>query len=257
MTEKLEKIPGRSCDCRRPHLWAVRSLPRRLFRKIRPKQEFRSRCCSTVWKSIGISRGVIVHAGNAGSDNEVTLEALEALSWTTACGRDPQPGRHRQAAGRVDRCRLQGRAHQSPVPGRQARAVGRRNNLDDLKALAPRTPSAVARAALDRDRRSAATGARNREAPARLRHRPSGSHHGRQDRQLQWLPVVLRPRPQERPLLVQAVRCGSQHASRQPARGHRGLHEGAGRGQPRSAGLGQRLAAVGHADDVVPKESQC
>ena len=77
MTEKLEEFPDGSCDCHVHIYGPFDRFPVDYSGKFAPKQEFPVEMLFDVWKSIGISRGVIVHAGNAGSDNEVTLEALK------------------------------------------------------------------------------------------------------------------------------------------------------------------------------------
>src|ERR1700753_3498394 len=70
------KFPQGSCDCPVHIYGPYDRFPAQSEGRFSPKQPFPVETLFEVWDSIGISRGVIVHALAAGADNEVTLDAL-------------------------------------------------------------------------------------------------------------------------------------------------------------------------------------
>jgi 2-pyrone-4,6-dicarboxylate lactonase len=72
----ISKFPQGSCDCHVHIYGPYDRFPVRSEGRFSPKQLFPVEALFEVWDSIGISRGVIVHALAAGGDNEVTLDAL-------------------------------------------------------------------------------------------------------------------------------------------------------------------------------------
>ncbi len=138
MTEKLEKFPDGSTDCHVHIYGPFNRFPAEHAGRFSPKQEFPVEMLFEVWESIGISRGVIVHAGNAGSDNEVTLEALKrfpdrlrAVAILNQDVTDRRLDELTEAGFKGVRINL---LYQDGKPVMSGGGM----NLDDLKALAPR-----------------------------------------------------------------------------------------------------------------------
>lgn len=75
-TSSISKIPQGSCDCHVHIYGPYDRFPAQSEGRFSPKQPFPVEALFELWESIGISRGVIVHALAAGGDNEVTLDAL-------------------------------------------------------------------------------------------------------------------------------------------------------------------------------------
>jgi predicted TIM-barrel fold metal-dependent hydrolase len=140
MTEELslsEKFPNGSCDCHVHIYGPFDRFPADHIGRFSPKTEFPVEALFNVWSSIGISRGVIVHAGNAGSDNEVTLDALKrfpdklrAVAIIDSNVTDKRLDALNDAGFKGVRINL---LYQD---GRPVASGGM--TLDDLKALAPR-----------------------------------------------------------------------------------------------------------------------
>jgi 2-pyrone-4,6-dicarboxylate lactonase len=70
------KLPDGSCDCHVHIYGPYDRFPAAPEGRFTPTQPNPVESLSAMWESIGISRGVIVHALAAGPDNEVTLDAL-------------------------------------------------------------------------------------------------------------------------------------------------------------------------------------
>jgi predicted TIM-barrel fold metal-dependent hydrolase len=70
------KLPDGSCDCHVHIYGPYDRFPAAQEGRFSPTQPNPVESLFAMWESIGISRGVIVHALAAGSDNEVTLDAL-------------------------------------------------------------------------------------------------------------------------------------------------------------------------------------
>jgi predicted TIM-barrel fold metal-dependent hydrolase len=69
-------LPVGSCDCHVHIYGPFDRYPADTSGRFAPRQAFPVEDLFALWDSLGIARGVIVHASNAGLDNEVTLEAL-------------------------------------------------------------------------------------------------------------------------------------------------------------------------------------
>jgi 2-pyrone-4,6-dicarboxylate lactonase len=70
-------FPEGACDCHVHIYGPYDRYPAQREGKFAPREEAPVEALFRMWDSIGISRGVIVHASAAGPDNEVTLEALK------------------------------------------------------------------------------------------------------------------------------------------------------------------------------------
>ena len=103
------KLPEGSCDCH-VHIYgplrAVSGLAQEA--DFSPTQANPVESLFAMWDTIGVARGVIVHALAAGADNEVTLERTAPLSATSARRRDPEARCHRSAARRTDHAGFKG-----------------------------------------------------------------------------------------------------------------------------------------------------
>ncbi|MFT3804179.1 MAG: amidohydrolase family protein [Burkholderiaceae bacterium] len=131
-------LPEGSCDCH-VHIYGPydRFPPDRTGR-FAPTRPFPVEDLFEMWDSIGVAKGVIVHANNAGADNEVTLDALrrypDRLRGVAILHADATDQRLDEltAAGfkgvRINLLRQDGRFV----------ASGAGAGLDDLQALAPR-----------------------------------------------------------------------------------------------------------------------
>jgi len=132
-----QRLPEGSCDCHVHIYGPFDRFPAETQGKFAPRQAFPVESLFAMWDSIGVSRGVIVHANNAGAENEVTLEALRR-----------HPDRLRGVAilhetvsdKRLDELTDAGfkgvRINLLRQDGKIVSNLGA--SLDDLKALAPR-----------------------------------------------------------------------------------------------------------------------
>jgi predicted TIM-barrel fold metal-dependent hydrolase len=132
-----EQFPAGSCDCHVHIYGPFDRFPAEHAGRFSPKSEFPVEMLFDVWRAMGISRGVIVHAGNAGSDNEVTLDALKrfpdvlrAVAILKADVTDRRLDELTDAGFKGARINL------LQQDGRPVASGGM--TLDDLKALAPR-----------------------------------------------------------------------------------------------------------------------
>ncbi|SDI92520.1 MULTISPECIES: amidohydrolase family protein [Bradyrhizobium] len=131
------RFPDGSCDCHVHIYGPYDRFPAQSEGRFSPTQANPVESLFAMWDSIGVSRGVIVHALAAGEDNEVTLDALrrypERLRAVAILKRDVSDRRLDEMtdAGfkgvRINLLRQDGK----PVSSGGM-------NLDDLKALAPR-----------------------------------------------------------------------------------------------------------------------
>lgn len=131
------KFPPGSCDCHVHIYGPYDRFPVQTEGRFTPTQAFPVETLFSVWESIGIARGVIVHALAAGADNEVTLEALRrfpdklrAVAILQTSVTDRRLDEMTQAGFKGVRINLL-RQDGKPV------STGGMT-LDDLKALAPR-----------------------------------------------------------------------------------------------------------------------
>lgn len=69
-------LPTNSCDCHVHIYGPFAKYPPHAEGRFSPTRETPVEALFELWDSIGVSRGVIVHALGAGADNEVTLDAL-------------------------------------------------------------------------------------------------------------------------------------------------------------------------------------
>src|SRR5580693_760283 len=130
------RFPDGSCDCHVHIYGPYDRFPAQSEGRFSPTQANPVESLFAMWDSIGVSRGVIVHALAAGEDNEVTLDALrrypERLRAVAILKRDVSDRRLDEMtdAGfkgvRINLLRQDGK----PVSSGGM-------NLDDLKALAP------------------------------------------------------------------------------------------------------------------------
>jgi 2-pyrone-4,6-dicarboxylate lactonase len=131
------QFPDGSCDCHVHIYGPYDRFPVQSEGRFSPTQPNPVESLFAMWDSIGVSRGVIVHALAAGEDNEVTLDALrrypERLRGVAILKRDVSDRRLDEMtdAGfkgvRINLLRQDGK----PVSSGGM-------NLDDLKTLAPR-----------------------------------------------------------------------------------------------------------------------
>ncbi|WP_026435814.1 amidohydrolase [Acidovorax sp. JHL-9] len=130
-------LPAGSCDCH-VHLYGpFDRFPADREGKFAPREEYPVERLFEVWDQIGVSRGVIVHAANAGADHEVTLDALRrypdrlrAVAALKSDVSDRQLDRLTDAGfkgTRINLLRQDGQIVSTSGAG-----------LNDLKALAPR-----------------------------------------------------------------------------------------------------------------------
>jgi len=132
-----DRFPTGSCDCHVHVYGPFDRFPAEAEGHFAPTREFPIELLFDVWNSIGISRGVIVHANNAGLNNEVTLDALKrfpdklrAVAILTPDVTDKRLDELTDAGFKGVRINLL-RQDGHPV------ASGGMN-LDDLRTLAPR-----------------------------------------------------------------------------------------------------------------------
>jgi 2-pyrone-4,6-dicarboxylate lactonase len=133
----VEILPSGSCDCHVHIYGPYNRFPAEFEGRFAPTKEFPVELLFQVWDSIGVSRGVIVHAGNAGSENEVTLDALKrfpdklrAVAILKPDVTDKRLDELTQAGFRGVRINLLRQDGKPVAPGGMS--------LDDLKTLAPR-----------------------------------------------------------------------------------------------------------------------
>lgn len=77
MSANENRLPDGSCDCHVHIYGPYDRFPAELEGKFAPRKPFPVEDLFQMWEAIGVSRGVIVHANNAGADNLVTLDALK------------------------------------------------------------------------------------------------------------------------------------------------------------------------------------
>lgn len=77
MSSNENRLPNGSCDCHVHIYGPYDRFPASLEGKFAPRKPFPVEDLFQMWDAIGVSRGVIVHANNAGPDNLVTLDALK------------------------------------------------------------------------------------------------------------------------------------------------------------------------------------
>lgn len=134
---RAPRLPAGSCDCHVHVYGPFDRFPANTEGRFAPRQAFPVEDLLRLWDAIGVSRGVIVHANNAGPDNLATLDALRRY-----------PDRLRGVAivdARVDDATLDEldaagfrgvRFNMLRQDGRVVLQGG--PSLDDLKMLAPR-----------------------------------------------------------------------------------------------------------------------
>ena len=133
-----EQFPDGSCDCHVHIYGPFDRFPAESAGRFSPKQAFPVETLFDVWRSMGITRGVIVHAGNAGSDNEVTLEALKRYPDVLRAVAILKPDVTDRRLDELTDAGFKGvRINLLYQDGRPV-SSGSGMNLDDLKALAPR-----------------------------------------------------------------------------------------------------------------------
>lgn len=73
----VRRMPEGACDCHVHIYGPYDRFPAQREGKFAPREEAPVEALFRMWGSIGVSRGVIVHAMSAGPNNEVTLDALK------------------------------------------------------------------------------------------------------------------------------------------------------------------------------------
>jgi 2-pyrone-4,6-dicarboxylate lactonase len=134
----VESLPSGSCDCHVHICGPFDRFPADLGSHFSPTREFPIELLLQMWQSIGVSRGVIAHAGTPETDNAVTFDALrrypDQLRAVAILNPDVTDRRLDEltAAGfkgvRINLLRQDGRY---VFPGAET-------GLEDLKSLAPR-----------------------------------------------------------------------------------------------------------------------
>ena len=133
-----ERFPDGSCDCHVHIYGPFDRFPNYQVGRFTAKSEFPVETLFDVWRSMGITRGVIVHAGAAGSDNEVTLDALKRFPDVLRAVAILKPDVTDRRLDELTDAGFKGvRINLLYQDGRPVSA-GSGMNLDDLKALAPR-----------------------------------------------------------------------------------------------------------------------
>lgn len=75
--EAAGRLPQGACDCHVHIYGPYERFPAQLEGRFAPRQAAPVEALLRMWDSIGIARGVIVHASTAGPDNGATLDALK------------------------------------------------------------------------------------------------------------------------------------------------------------------------------------
>lgn len=133
----VTKLPPGSCDCHVHIYGPFDRFPAEFGGRFSPSQEFPVEMLFKVWESIGVSRGVIVHAGNAGMDNEVTLDALRRFPDRLRAVAILKPDVTDKRLDEMTRAGFKGvRINLLRQDGKPVASGGM--SLDDLRALAPR-----------------------------------------------------------------------------------------------------------------------
>lgn len=76
LADKTFQLPEGACDCHVHIYGPYDRFPGQLTGRFAPPREYPVEDLLALWDRLGVDRGVIVHALNAGADNEVTLDAL-------------------------------------------------------------------------------------------------------------------------------------------------------------------------------------
>lgn len=132
-----QRLPEGSCDCHVHIYGPFDRFPAETEGRFAPAKAFPVESLFALWDAIGVARGVIVHASNAGAENEVTLEALrrypDRLRGVAVLHGDVSD---RQLDTLTDAGFKGVRINLLRQDGRVVSSKGA--SLDDLKALAPR-----------------------------------------------------------------------------------------------------------------------
>ena len=136
-SDDAQRLPEGACDCHVHIYGPYDRFPAQLGSRFAPREEAPVEALFRMWDSIGIARGVIVHAMSAGPDNGVTLDALrrfpQRLRGVAILGADVA---ERTLDEMTDAGFRGVRINLMRQDGRPVLQGG--TSLEDLKALAPR-----------------------------------------------------------------------------------------------------------------------
>ena len=131
------KFPDGSCDCHVHIYGPFDRFPSQSEGRFSPTQARTAEDLFAMWDSIGVSRGVIVHALGAGADNEVTLDALQRFPDKLRGVAILKPDVTDRRLDEMTDAGFKGaRINMLRQDGKPVSSGGM--NFDDLKALAPR-----------------------------------------------------------------------------------------------------------------------
>ena len=131
------RFPDGSCDCHVHIYGPYDRFPATSEGRFSPTQANPVESLFALWDSIGVSRGVIVHALGAGGDNEVTLDALRRFPKRLRGVAILKPDVSDRRLDEMTDAGFKGvRINLLRQDGKPVSSGGM--NLDDLKALAPR-----------------------------------------------------------------------------------------------------------------------